>query len=293
MLTFGPRQGSSFHARVDVPHDTSSTGTAFDEVVSTLLRPACQHGVRQAVFLLYDHDETRAEHLAWSLRDDFTDAGIELLDVLRVTPAQWFAILPGHRPEHYRGVAYELASHPFTVQGVLAGRVVHRSRDDLRAMLEPDHGAVQRTTVALADPDCTVLEPGGVVELVAERLADRSPFSTVQLARVARSIQTGSARDEAWGWLGRDDAVASIDLWTDAVRRLPTTEVGSAAAVLAFVTWLAGDGALSWCAVDRAREADPGNSLARLVADLLDSATSPEAWAAVRDQMGSTGDPAA
>ena len=70
------------------------------------------------------------------------------------------------------------------------------------------------------------------------------------------------------------------------MRRLPATHVAGPAAVLAFAAWLAGDGALSWCAVDRCRESDPTHSLAGLVAQLLESATPPDTWATLQPEVG-------
>ena len=67
--------------------------------------------------------------------------------------------------------------------------------------------------------------------------------------------------------------------------------------MLAFAAWLAGDGALAWCAVDRCRESAPTHSLAALVAQLLDSAMSPDRWEVLRPELGPrsdrTADPAA
>lgn len=51
-----------------------------------------------------------------------------------------------------------------------------------------------------------------------------------------------------------------------------------AAALLGFCAWLSGNGALGWCAVDRALEADPDQSLARLVGDVLTAAMPPWRW---------------
>jgi hypothetical protein len=62
------------------------------------------------------------------------------------------------------------------------------------------------------------------------------------------------------------------------VRACPDELVASAAGVLAFAAWLSGHGALAWCAVDRALAADPRNTLARLVADMLDAALPPARW---------------
>ena len=122
-------------------------------------------------------------------------------------------------------------------------------------------------------------------------------FTPAELAAVAVSLPRGDLRDEAWTWLDRADARRAVDVWTDAVRRLPQSHVAGPAAVLAFAAWLVGDGALAWCAVDRCREADPTHSLASLVSELLDSATSPHLWEELRPRLGSsscrTSDPAA
>jgi hypothetical protein len=69
--------------------------------------------------------------------------------------------------------------------------------------------------------------------------------------------------------------------------------VPGAASVLALAAWLSGDGALAWCAVDRCREVDPHHSLARLVADLLEHATNPQVWDALRPGLAVAPDGAA
>ncbi|MCW2737691.1 DUF4192 family protein, partial [Nocardioides sp.] len=91
----------------------------------------------------------------------------------------------------------------------------------------------------------------------------------------------------------RSDARRAVDLWSDAVRRLPASHVAGPAAVLGFAAWLVGDGALAWCAVDRCREAQPVHSLADLVAQLLESATSPDSWEGLRPPVVGSADPAA
>ena len=51
-----------------------------------------------------------------------------------------------------------------------------------------------------------------------------------------------------------------------------------AATLLAFAAWLSGDGALAWCALDRARTADPDYSMAALVERALTCAVPPSSW---------------
>jgi hypothetical protein len=69
-----------------------------------------------------------------------------------------------------------------------------------------------------------------------------------------------------------------VDLWRDVVRRAPLDLLAAPAALLGFAAWLSGDGALAWCAVDRCRQAEPGYSLAGLLADALAGAVPPSSW---------------
>lgn len=277
MLTFGGAAGS-FHARCTLPEDPDD----LDQLLAALLRPAGRHGVESVALLLYAEDSPLVDQAAWVLRDGFVDAGITLLEMLRVHEERWFAVLPGHPPEHYAGVPFDLRSHPFTAQGVIDGRVTLGSREELRATLDPDPVATGQTAAALAG--ASPLVPEALQELVCGRLADTSVLTVAELAGVVTTLHDRDCRVSAWAWMTRDVARAAVTLWSDAVRRTPPSHVGPVAAVLAFCAWLAGDGALAWCAVDRSRVSDRDDSLASLVADLLDAATSPAAWDTVRGE---------
>ena len=288
MISVGSAGG--MHARVDLPHDPDDV----DDVVEALLRPARNNGVREVVVMVYDDDTTVADEAAWSLHEELTAAGIRVREVLRIHDGHWYAVLPGAPLAAYQGVPFDLAEHAFTAQGVYDGRVTHASRDALRATLDQDEAAARSLEPALAD--ASVRPAGTLATLVRGHLDHGSTFTAAELAAVAVSLPWGELRDEAWTWLERSDARRAVDLWSDAVRRLPTTHVAGPASVLAFAAWLVGDGALAWCAVDRCREADPAQSLASLVAQLLDSATSPERWAELRPEVRTrptTADPAA
>ena len=274
-------------ARVDLPHDPDDV----DDVVEALLRPARRHGVREVVVVVYDDDTTVADEAAWAIHEEFTAAGIEVREVLRVHDDHWYAVLPGAPLAAYRGVPFELAEHPFTAQAVFDGRVTHASREALRATIAVDPvlaGEVE-DEIGAAVP----LPAGALGTLARRHLAAGTRFTCAELAAVALTVTAGSLRDEAWACLGRTDARGAVELWSDAVRRLPSPHVAAPAAVLAFAAWLAGDGALAWCAVDRCQAVEPDHSLAGLVAQLLESATSPDDWEVLRPRLGGTADPAA
>jgi hypothetical protein len=285
MVSIGP--AGSMHARVDLPHDPDDV----DDVVEALLRPARRHDVRDVVVVVYDDDTTVADEAAWAIHEEFTAAGIGVREVLRVHDDHWYAVLPGAPLAAYQGVPFTLADHAFTAQAVFDGRVTHASREALRATIATDVEAVRR-----AEPDLAVagVLPLGALEVLTRRhVAERTTFSGPELASVALTVASADRREEAWTWLTREDGRRAVDLWSDAVRRLPVGHVAGPASVLAFAAWLVGDGALAWCAVDRCREATPDHSLAGLVAQLLESATSPDTWEALRPHPGSTADPAA
>jgi hypothetical protein len=283
VISVGTAGGMS--ARVDLPHDPDDV----DDVVEVLLRAARRNDVRDVVVVLYDDDTTVADEAAWSIHEEFTAAGIAVREVVRVHDDHWYAVLPGAPLAAYQGVPFRLAEHAFTAQGVFEGRVTHASREALRATIAPDPEAVLVTSAHL--DGATALPTGGLATLVRRHLEAGSTFTWGELASVAATVPDGARRDEAWVWLDRARARRAVDLWSDAVRRLPASHVAGASAVLAFAAWLVGDGALAWCAVDRCREADPTHSLAGLVAQLLESATSPDEWEVLRPRMTASGDP--
>ena len=285
MVSTGP--GGGMHARIDLPRDPDDV----DDVVEALLRPARLNGVRDVLVVVYDDDTTVADEAAWAIHEEFTGAGITVREMLRVHDEHWFAVLPGAPLAAYQGVRFTLAEHPFTAQSVFDGRVTHPSREALRATISPNLAAADRTATELAS--APMLPATAVSSLLRRHLDRATRLSDRDLASLAATIRVGERRDEAWVWLTRTDARGAVDLWSDAVRRLPSTHVAAPAAVLAFVAWLCGDGALAWCAVDRCREQEPGHSLASLVAQLLESATSPDTWESMRPQLDGTADPAA
>jgi hypothetical protein len=261
-----------FHARIDLPDDESDV----DDVVDALLRPARLHDISKVVLVVYDDDTAVADETAWSLHECFTAAGIDVFEVLRVHEGHYFAVLPGRPPEAYRGIPFEVGHHPFAAESVLDGRVTHSSREALAATLARDAIATEPVADLLAGAE--PLSPAGIRPFITRHAASRFPTPPEAVAALAVSLAQPELRDEAWRWLGRETARAYVEFWSEVVRRTPEELVPGPASVLAFTAWLAGEGALAWCAVDRARAVDREHSLACLVAELLLSATSPEQW---------------
>ncbi len=85
-------------------------------------------------------------------------------------------------------------------------------------------------------------------------------------------------RDVAWAEMNHANASVHVDLWRDAARRVPVELRAPVATLMAFAAWLSGDGALAWCGVERALDADPGYGLASLLTQMLAGAVPPSSW---------------
>lgn len=292
MLTFGAER--TFHARLDLPHDAAD----LSDVVSVLLDPALRHRVRRVVFVLYSADELLAHQVARSLGESFARAGIEVIETLRADGDRWFPLARKRSDVPDRGVAYDVTAHRFMAQSVLEGQVTHRSRSELAGTLASDAGAVAAVMTAVGarpgagEPD----EPGEsgepgeagldqlaedlvwVRSLVSRHIEEDTSPDDEEAARLLLGMQSLIVRDLAWSHMTRDNSRDHVRLWTDLVRRAPTHLLAAPAALLGFAAWLAGHGALAWCAIDRCRESDDDYRLAGYLAQALTDAVPPSVW---------------
>ena len=276
MLTFGADR--SFHARVDLPADPDD----LPALVQVLLGPARKHGVRRVVLLAYTDDPDLGEQVTDALRDAFEDGGIEVIGRIACNGRRWWA-LPRESPDA-PGAAYDVSAHPFAAQAVLHGLVTLTSREELAATLAPDPAAVAEVSAALgADPrppgtDQRAAEASWAAALLRRSAAEGSRPDAETVARLLTGMRDLAVRDAAWLTMSRADATAHVELWRDIVRRTPTQWLAAPATILGFAAWLAGQGALAWCAVDRGREADPAYHLAKMLAETLTAAIPPSTW---------------
>ena len=275
MLTFGAAR--PFHARVDLP----PTRDKIPELVASLLEPARLHRVRRAFFVVYSSDPRLSGAVTRALARSFEEVGVDVMDVLRADGERWYAAL-GRPGVPARGVPYDVSAHPFVAQAVVDGRVTHGSREELRSTMAGQPAQVGRVVAALAaltgDPPPVLDEGAWAAELVGRHTRDATAPDDADLARLLRGMLELRVRDAAWSPMCREGAPEAVRFWTDVVRRSPAPLLAAPAALLAFAAWLAGQGAVAWCALDRCAEADDDYSLAGLVEHALTQALPPEAW---------------
>ncbi len=228
------------------------------------------------------------------------EGGIALHDALRVEDGRyWSYVCPDPACCPPDGMPYDPDSHPATAVLAAAGLTVRTDRASLVGTLARDPGSIEPMTHALerAKRRATRLIEGALAQHdaadILQPIADAGRRSVRRAVTACRRGDDLTDADEI-AWLAftltdlrvRDDAWARMDpqyndahqrLWRRLVRDLPAEYVAAPATLLAFTAWQAGDGALASIAIERALEADPAYSMARLIADALHAGLPPSA----------------
>lgn len=227
------------------------------------------------------------------------DGGIVVQDVLRVEGGRFWSYLcsdPACCPPD--GVPFDPAAHPAAGALAAAGFTARRDRAALAGTIAP---AVESAPSMAAAVDRARLRAANLIRDALGVPGARDVFQPVADAgrrSVRQAVATyrrgGKLTQDEIAWLGlaltdlrvRDDAWARMDpsyssahlrLWTEMVRLLPAELVPAPAALLAFTSWQAGDGAMASIAIERALQADPEYSMALLVAEALHAGLPPSA----------------
>jgi hypothetical protein len=96
-----------------------------------------------------------------------------------------------------------------------------------------------------------------------------------EIARITVALRDLRVRDDAWARMDPRYADEHLRLWIDVVRRAQPRYVAAPAALLAFVAWQSGDGALANVALDRALADDPRYSMATLLRQVITAGAPP------------------
>jgi hypothetical protein len=286
LLTFGP--GEAFHARVDLPVDGDDQAS----VVRMLVEVVTRHGVDRIALLVYTEDPWVAAAFHDVAVPGFVRSGVDVIDVVRVGADRFHAADDPDDP----GTAYDLTTHAFTAEQVVAGTVVERSREDLAAGLDcvddEDARAVAEAAARFderfkglpafvsVDRICRDVtdEARWIQRTIRRHVRRRTPLPVDDAGRMLVLMAGVALRDVAWAEMSRTNATHHLDLWRDLVRRCPPDLLPGPACLLAFAAWLSGQGALAWCALDRCVAVDPDYSMALCVGQLLEGAVPPSVW---------------
>ncbi len=279
-------RGGPMVARSDLRVEQAALRAYAEEVSSA----AAGSGIGHAILVAYTDDVGPALLAVDEMADALAARDVPVVHAFRAEPDRFFPLSPAE-PGWGVGTAYDVSTHALTAHAVAEGRVTYADRAQLEASLDPaDLDLVDAVGDALAEPASADLADRAVLRAeadwaaawVGDRLArpvevPRWPAAD-EVARLLRVVAVADAREVVWARITRDTATAHTHLWRTVARMAPDGHRAPAWALLAFAAWLEGNGALAWCAVDRARADDPDLGLTAVVAAALEDAVPPSTW---------------
>jgi Domain of unknown function (DUF4192) len=233
-----------------------------------------------------------------ALRARTAEIGITLTEVLRAEDNRyWSYVCTNPRCCPPEGTPFDVADHPVARAFSASGLRMFASREEMAATVAATEGepamAMRRAT---KKAERQVTRCVGRMARAGHRVAGRRLIAAVGQPMVAEAIRRYRSGDEislefaAWITVAlrevrvRDDAWARMlpehrdahsRLWADLTRLAQPGYVAAPAALLAFVAWQQGDGALANVALDRALADNRRYSMAKLLRRALDSGAPP------------------
>jgi hypothetical protein len=239
--------------------------------------------------------------VARELREAARQAGIDVGEFLRVQDGRYWSYVCGNEkccPA--AGVPWDAAAADPAEAAALAavGDPVLAGRSAVAACVAPLGGiaresmrqATRRADQHIAQLLAKVRRSGrlgaarhmiaaeglAAVGAMIARYRDGGRFtSDDEIARITVALRDLRVRDDAWARMDPAQSGAHQRLWIDVVRRAQPGYVAAPAALLAFVAWQSGEGALANVALDRALADDPRYSMALLLRQVITAGAPP------------------
>lgn len=265
------------------------------EQVLTALRRECSARVLLVIYSV----TAPSTRLVDRLRAALAAYEIELIDLLRADGSRWWSLScrdPVCCPAE--GRPYDLAAHPLTVTSVYRGEVALPDEEELRASIGPVLGLtrlamtqatdrVERAVLArysdLPDRDelVTTFRHDGtrVIRRLLDDCVERARRPTdEEVAWTSVYVSAQRIRDDIWSSMTESNADGHVSFWREVARRAVPPYDRAPTGLLAFAGWLAGNGPLARCAVERVLESDPDYTMARILRDVLARMIPPSVW---------------
>ena len=282
--------------RYDLP-DPAGIGVAAD-VATHAVGIIGSQGITTAVAVGYG-PQTLADVVAAAVLDAARDAGVDLREFLRVENGRYWSYVchdeeccpaagvPFHASVDSASTALAHArDEVLPGRAAVAARIAPLGGVAAESMHQATRRAERHVTQLLAKARKSG-RLGSVRHLIAaEGLAAVSSLigtyraagrftADYQLARMTVALRDLRVRDDAWARMDPAHRDAHRRLWIDVIRRAQPGYVAAPAALLAFVAWQSGDGALANVALDRALADDPRYSMALLLRQVITAGAPP------------------
>ena len=238
---------------------------------------------------------------ARELRDAAWQAGLDVREILRVQDGRYWSYLCGNEaccpaagtpfdpapadPAEAQALA-AVGDPVLSCRAALAARVAPLGGIAAESMRQATRRAERHVTKLLsrvrkssrlgAARRMIIAEGLAAVGTMITRYRGGGRFTTDdEIARITVALRDLRVRDDAWARMDPAHAEGHLRLWTDVVRRAQPGYVAAPAALLAFVAWQSGNGALANVALDRALADDPRYSMATLLREVITAGAPP------------------
>ncbi|WP_183097383.1 DUF4192 domain-containing protein [Nocardioides pelophilus] len=267
--------------RVDLPR----TAADREEVWDALSGPYGRHALPGSCvgIVCITQDRRNAELASQHLSNRLETVGITSHLRLWADGERWREFNTGAT-----GLQTQEAAERIAAKTVLTGSVQPAaSRESLSASLVGDREPIAQV-LETARKEAAASTPSAERDWALDRLeqfhADGNRLSDVDGARMLVALETISTRDALWEDMSTQNTASHIALWRDLTRRAPEEVRAAPASMLGFASWLRGDGAKAWCALDQV-PVDRPYSMAAIVASALQNGLHPREWERHQAQM--------
>lgn len=274
--------------RVDLDEPVAEVAGRFYEI-------ATANRAGGVLLIAYSSDPDRADRLLLPLIDELAPIGV--IEALYTDgERRWSRICDDDccPPE---GVAYDVATNRLAAEAVFSGMTRQPGRQAVEQSVQgPAADRVAELTVGTEELLAEVFELSladrrdairrWITDYVDRRLRDEVvDLDDRELIRLACLIIDLPVRDQAWALMRRADAWVHVELWQQVVAHAVTPLQVPALGLLGLAAWIAGQGTLQVCCIERARALDPGYSLIDILADINQRALPPSFWDTIRPSM--------
>ncbi len=223
-------------------------------------------------------DRSNAESASEDLRSRLESIDVSSPLRLWADDNQWYDL-----ESHESGQRTEAARTRIDAQMVAAGHALPiASRSAMAASLVGDRDPIARlipaarTASAASNPPA---EHAWAIERLYRVHADGNKLNDLDAARMLLAVTSVPVRDDVWESINRRTAQSHVALWTNLTRRAPDDVRAAPATLLSFASWIGGDGAKAWCALEQVPNAQE-YPMARLMTATLTAGMNPGEWEA-------------
>lgn len=286
MLGFKPEESLAFvpmgsnlpTARVDIPTTPRDKALVWQSIRDGLSRYA-QPGAAVGI-VCFTAERQQAHLVTRDFAERLDTIGIDTHLQLWADETRWADLVTGDT-----GFQTDAARERVAAMTVLDGRTLPAaSRDSLAESLVGDREPVAKLlpeTRASARESTARLEGRWAHGRMHQFHRDGIRLGDEDVARMLVAVESIPIRDRLWSDMSRGNSASHVALWTDLTRRAPEEVRAAPASLLAFGSWLSGNGAMAWCALDQVPHDKP-YSLANLVEAVVQGGMHPREWEKVK-----------